>query len=143
MRRTPPGFLILIILAVLGAGPASRAQQKAESVIGAIVSIDANNRSAILKTDAGTSIAVKTDENTVCLRIPAGEKTLAKATPIQFADITAGDRVLAHGARTEEQFLAQRLVVMPRAEVDKKRAHDLEEWRQRGIGGTHRAPSGK
>ena len=74
------------MLGMLAGQPVSRAQQKAESVIGAIVSIDANNRSAILKTDAGTSIAVKTDENTVCLRIPAGEKTLAKATPIQFAD---------------------------------------------------------
>jgi len=135
MRRTSPGLLILAMLGMLAGQPVSRAQQKAESVIGAIVSIDANNRSASLKTDDGASLTVKTDENTVCLRIPAGEKTLAKATPIQFADITAGDRVLAHGARTGEQFLAQRLVVMPRAEVEKKRAHDLEEWRQRGIGG--------
>jgi hypothetical protein len=110
-------------------------QSKVESVVGAIVGIDANAQSATIKTDAGGIVLVKADSNTACLRIPTGEKTLAKAVPIQFSDIVAGDRVLAHGTRTENQFLAQRLVVMPKAEVEKKRAHDLEEWRQRGIGG--------
>ena len=69
------------------------------------------------------------------LRIPAGEKTLAKAVPIQFADIAVGDRVLSHGTKTEQDFLAQRLVVMPKVEIEKKRAHDLDEWRRRGIAG--------
>jgi hypothetical protein len=113
----------------------AHAQQKLESVVGAIASIDSRAKTATIKTDAGAEIALKADENTVCLRIPAGEKTLAKATPIQFAEISAGDRILAHGTRNENQFLAQRLVVMPKVEVEKKRAHDLEEWKQRGIGG--------
>ena len=130
MSVVATAFVVLCASEVFG-----RVQEKVDSVIGAIVEIDRNAGSAAIKTDAGAVVAIKADENTVCLRIPAGEKTLAKATPIQFADITAGDRVLAHGARTGEQFLAQRLVVMPRAEVEKKRAHDLEEWRQRGIGG--------
>ena len=112
-----------------------RAQERAESIIGAIVEIDTNTRSATIKTDAGAMVAVKADENTVCLRIPAGEKTLAKAVPIQFADIGVGDRVLGHGTRTGSEFRAQRLVVMPKEEVEKKRAHDLEDWRQRGIWG--------
>src|SRR5260370_30424628 len=54
---------------------------------------------------------------------------------MQFADIAVGDRVHGHGTRTGNEFRAQRLVVMPKAEVEKKRAHDLEDWRQRGIGG--------
>jgi hypothetical protein len=113
----------------------SRGEQHVESVIGAIVEIDTNARSATIKTDGGALIAIKADETTVCLRIPAGEKTLAKAVAIQFADIAAGDRVLVHGTKTGNEFLAQRLVVMPKAEVEKKREHDLEEWRRRGIGG--------
>src|SRR5207248_1598794 len=49
-----------------------------------------------------------------------------------------GDRVLAHGTKTDLTFAAQRLVVMPVAEVAKKREHDLDEWKRRGIGGVVR-----
>jgi len=137
MRKT--SLIVSMVTAALVLFGASqdvcRGEQSVESVIGAIVEIDANARSATIKTDGGALIAIKANENTVCLRIPAGEKTLAKAVAIQFADIGAGDRVLVHGTRTENEFRAQRLVVMPKAEVEKKRAHDLEEWRQRGIGG--------
>src|SRR6266849_6827727 len=137
MRRTASvvsvvatAFVVLCASEVFG-----RVQEQVDSVIGAIVEIDRNAGSAAIKTDAGAVVAIKADENTVCLRIPAGEKTLAKAVAIQFADLAVGDRVLGHGTRTEKEFRAQRLVVMPKAEVEKKRAHDLEQWRQRGIGG--------
>jgi hypothetical protein len=137
MRKTALIVSVVITVFVLrcAAEVAGRVQEKVESVIGAIVEIDPNARSAAIKTDAGAVVAIKADENTVCLRIPAGEKTLAKAVAIQFADLAVGDRVLGHGTRTEKEFRAQRLVVMPKAEVEKKRAHDLEQWRQRGIGG--------
>ena len=131
-------FVSVITVALLSAQVFSQTQPKVESVIGAIVAIDASAQSATIKTDADTIVAVKADANTVFLRIPAGEKTLAKAAPIQLADIVVGDRVLAHGTRAGNQFVAQRLVVMPKAEVEKKRAHDLEEWKQRGIGGVVR-----
>jgi len=137
MRRTASvvsvvatAFVVLCASEVFG-----RVQEQVDSVIGAIVEIDRNAGSAAIKTDAGAVVAIKADENTVCLRIPAGEKTLAKAVAIQFADLAVGDRVLGHGTRTEKEFRAQRLVVMPKTEVEKKRAHDLEQWRQRGIGG--------
>ena len=100
-------------------------QRSTESVVGAVIAIDKDTGSATVKTDNGAVLAVKTDEQTACLRIPAGEKTLAKAVPIQFADIAVGDRVLGHGTKTEKDFLAQRLVVMPKVEIEKKRAHDL------------------
>ena len=110
-------------------------QQKVESVVGAVVDIDKSSKRATIKTDAGETITVKTDDNSVCLRIPAGERTLSKAVPIQFADITIGDRILAHGTKTDQGLVAQRLVVMPAAEVARKREHDLAEWKQRGVGG--------
>jgi hypothetical protein len=128
--------MVTAALVLLGASQeVCRGEQNVESVIGAIVEIDANARSATIKTDGGAVIAIKADENTVCLRIPAGEKTLAKAVAIQFADVAVGDRILVHGTKTDNEFRAQRLVLMPKAEVEKKRAHDLEEWRRRGIGG--------
>ena len=110
-------------------------QQKVESVVGAVADIDQSSKRATIKTDAGEMITLKTDDNTVCLRIPAGEKTLSKAAPIQFADLTIGDRILAHGTKTDQGLVAQRLVVMPAAEVARKREHDLAEWKQRGVGG--------
>ena len=110
-------------------------QQKVESVVGAVADIDKSSKRATIKTDAGDVITLKTDDNTVCLRIPAGEKTLSKAAPIQFSDITIGDRILAHGTKADQGLVAQRLVVMPAAEVVRKRQHDLEEWKQRGVGG--------
>ena len=110
-------------------------QQKVESVVGAVADIDQSSKRATIKTDAGEMITLKTDGNTVCVRIPAGEKTLSKAAPIQFADLTIGDRILAHGTKTDQGLVAQRLVVMPAAEVARKREHDLAEWKQRGVGG--------
>lgn len=116
----------------------ARSQQKAESVVGVITAIDMNTSSATIKTDSGASLIVKTEDNTACLRIPAGEKSLSNATPIKFAEIAVGDRLLGHGTRTDEGFMAQRLIVMPASEVTKKREHDLNDWKQRGIGGVVR-----
>ena len=120
----------------LGAGAVCAPQQNAvESLVGTVTDIDKNGRSAKIKTDTGTIITLKTDDDTVCLRIPANEKTLAKAVSIQFTEIAVGDRVLGHGTRRENELLAQRLVVLTKADVDKKREGDLDDWRRRGIGG--------
>jgi hypothetical protein len=128
--------LMIAAAIALGTGAVCAAQQNAvESVVGAVTDIDKNGRSATIKTDTGTVVSVKTDVNTVYLRIPANETTLAKAVSIQFADIAVGDRILGHGTKTGERFQAQRLVVFTRADIDKKRERDLDEWRRRGIGG--------
>ena len=126
------GFLVLLH------SLSAAAQSKADSVVGAIIEIDKTSRVATLKTDAGESIKLTTDDATTCLRIPAGERTLSKAQAIKFDDIAIADRVLAHGTKTGSGFMAQRLIVMPVAEVAKKREHDLEEWKRRGIGGVVR-----
>src|SRR5213075_1827490 len=99
---------------------------------------DKTGRTLTLKTDAGESVKLTTDDATVCVRIPAGERTLSKAEPIKFDDISIADRVLAHGTKTSSGFMAQRVVVMPVAEVARKREHDLDEWKRRGIGGVVR-----
>ena len=134
MRR--PTLVVSMIAATIALGTVCAAQQNAvESVVGTVTDIDKNARSATIKTDAGTVVSVKTDSNSVYLRIPANEKTLAKAVSIQFGDIAVGDRVLGHGTKTGGEFQAQRLVVLTKADVDKKREGDLDEWRRRGIGG--------
>lgn len=133
MKKVAAAYLLLCAISL-----AAHAQQKSESVVGAIAAIDATARIATIKTDAGATINVKLDDNTILLRIPAGEKSLTNATPIKLADITAGDRVLAHGTKSDQFLLAQRLVVLPATEVARKREHDLEDWKQRGVGGVVR-----
>ena len=120
----------------LAAGAVCAAQQSTvETVVGTVTDIDKNGRTATIKTDTGTVVTLKTDDDTICLRIPANEKTLAKAVSIPFTEIAVGDRVLGHGTKGEKEFQAQRLVVLTKADVDKKREGDLEDWRRRGIGG--------
>jgi len=111
------------------------AQERVSSVVGAVTDIDKANRKVMLQTEAGLVLSIQTSDDTVCLRLPAGERTLSKATAIKFDEIAISDRVLAHGTRSDQTFLAQRLIVMPLAEVTRKREHDLDEWKSRGIGG--------
>ena len=132
-----------VALLVLGAAAAlafiepnhSHSQAKVDSLVGAVTNVDAASRRLTVKTDAGPVVVIQTDDNTSCLRLPAGEKTLSKATPTKLGEIVNNDRVLAHGTKSDQTFLAQRLIVMPATEVAKKREHDLDEWKRRGIGG--------
>ena len=134
-RYALTGFVIAVAAIAIVCQPSAVAQQKVESMVGVVEQIDRNAKTATLKTDSGEIVKVTTVDSTVCLRIPAGEKTLSKAAPIKLEDISIGDRVLVHGMKTDQTFIGQRLVVMPMAEVAKKREHDLDEWKRRGIGG--------
>jgi hypothetical protein len=129
-------LIVVLLLQLVSAPTRGAAQQsKVDSIIGDVVEMNAANNTARLKTEAGTLFTIKTDDNTVCLRIPAGEKTLTNAVPIKFAEIAVGDRVLGHGTKGESVFLAQRLVVLTKGDIEKKRERQLEDWQRRGIGG--------
>jgi hypothetical protein len=127
--------MIVLLLCLVGDTILCGAQQKADSIIGDVVEINAANGTAKIKAEAGALFTIKTDNSTACLRIPAGEKTLTKAVPIKFADIAVGDRVLGHGTKSDSEFLAQRLIVLTKDDIEKKRERDLEDWQRRGIGG--------
>ncbi len=107
------------------------------SVIGAVIAIDHQTHIVTIKTDTGDNAVIQARDDTVCLRVPPGETTLAKAVVAQFIDIQVGDRILARGLRVEgeKQLRALRLIVLSKAEVEKKREHDLTEWRRRGLAG--------
>jgi hypothetical protein len=110
-------------------------QEKVDSVVGAVTDVDTASRRLTVKTDAGAVVLIRADDHTTFLRLPVGERTLSKATPAKLAEIVSNDRVLAHGTKSDQVFLAQRLIVMPAAEVARKREQDLDEWKRRGIGG--------
>ena len=135
MKRVALVALLCAAVITLNEFNHTKAQDKLESLVGAVTKIDAANRTVTLKTDSGTAVLIRADEQTVYLRLPAGERTLSKATPTRLDEIAINDRILAHGTRSDQAFLAQRLIVMPATEVAKKRAHDLDEWKRRGVGG--------
>jgi len=130
------GLVLICAAAITLAGlDRSAAQEKADSVTGAVTAIDKAHKQLTLNNGPGLVVSVQTDDQTVFLRLPAGERTLSKATRTTFDEIAIGDRVLAHGTKSGQAFSAQRLIVMPLAEVAKKRERDLDEWKRRGIGG--------
>lgn len=143
MRLLRP-LLPTLVLVVLypTASHAHFVRQQVDSLIGAVISVDPGAKTMTVKIDSGAGVDVKVDDRTNCLRIPPGEKTLAKATTIQFAEIAVGDRVLIHGTKTDNVFAAQRVVVLSAADVAKKRELDLDEWKRRGIGGIVREVNG-
>jgi hypothetical protein len=138
MRRVALVVLIGAAVITFNEFNHTKAQDKLDSLVGAVMNVDAANRTVTLKTDSGATVVVRGDEQTVYLRLPAGERTLSKATPTKLDEIVINDRLLAHGTKSDQAFLAQRLIVLPATEVAKKREHDLDEWKRRGIGGVVR-----
>ena len=135
MKRV--ALLVLVCAISLGLNERNHtsAQEKVDNLVGAVTNVDTATKTLIVKTDAGVAVSIQADQNTIYLRLPAGERTLSKATPARLDEIAVNDRVLAHGTKTDRAFLAQRLIVMPATEVAKKRDHDLDDWKRRGIGG--------
>src|SRR2546423_5400549 len=86
-------------------------------VVGEVTAVDAAAGRVTVRTDAGESVALSTDDKTTYLRLPPGETTLEKAAHVTFADVRVGDRVLAPGvsASGAQQQTARQLILMGRA----------------------------
>jgi hypothetical protein len=103
--------------------------------VGTIKSISGNI--ITLTTDAGTDVTVLVQDATKLLRIAPGQTDLKDATPLQFPDVQAGDRILVRGklAGDGKSVLATSLVAMKREDISQKQARDREEWEKHGAGG--------
>src|SRR2546423_4258329 len=86
-------------------------------VVGEVTALDAAAGRVTVRTDAGESVTLSTDDKTTFLHLPPGETTLEKAAHVTFADVRVGDRVLAPGvsASGAEQQTARQLILMGRA----------------------------
>ena len=132
-----PFRLVRLSLISAVAASLSLLAQTPSKVIGTVVSIDPSTGQEQIKTDAGAVWSVTLNDQTRVVRVPPGEKDLTKATRIRPVDVSAGDRVLARGAPGTDQnsLTASAVIVMTRADLAQKQAHDQAEWTQRGIGG--------
>ncbi|MFP5265189.1 MAG: hypothetical protein ACLGJB_25150 [Blastocatellia bacterium] len=106
-------------------------------VIGEVTAIDASGKQITVKTSAGNLVTVILDEKTDYLRIPPGETSVDKAIKIALAEVGIGDKVYARGRVSEDKksVPAQKLIVMFKADIQKKHEQERAEWQRRGIFG--------
>jgi len=124
-----------LAVCLLGIGVA--AAQQPSRAVGVVEAIDPANGQITLHTDAGATVKILPQTGARFVRLPPGETTLAKATPITAIDIDAGDRLLARGQFSADQtsLAATLVVVMTKADIAKKHQADQAEWQKRGVGG--------
>ncbi len=120
---------LLFLTGAYGQAPASRA-------IGSVIAVDAGSKQITLKTDSGENVAVNLQDRTAYYRVGV-DLDMKKATKIALSDITAGDRVAARGALSEDKktLAATSIVVMSRADYTKKHEAEEADWKSRGVSG--------
>jgi hypothetical protein len=109
-----------------------------ERVIGEVTATNPAARQIVLKMDAGGTVTVILQDQTLYLRVPPGETDLKNAVKITPAEIGVGDRVYARGrlAADQKSIPAVAVIVMARADLAKRRERELGEWQKRGVAGS-------
>lgn len=113
--------------------PASGARQH---LLGTVTALEASGGQVTVRTDAGASVSVSTNEQTKYLRLPPGETKMDAATAITRADVRVGDRVLVpNGASAEAQggAPARQLIVTSAAAPGSRGGREGEEARARRL----------
>ena len=110
---------------------------KIDRVIGEITNIDPGTKQLTLKSGPGTSVTAMVSEKTVYLRIAPGEKDIKKAEHISLENVTVGDRARVRGHLAEDQksIAALEVLIMTKADLAQKQAHEREEWKSRSVAG--------
>jgi hypothetical protein len=128
------------VITLLASSPASMAQADdpgiaAKHAIGEIKTIDTAAKQLVIKTDAGSLVTVTLSDKTTYKKLAPGEQTLTNATDVTFADLAAGDRVMARGNVSEDRksVPASMVIVMTKGDLAKKQEAERLEWRRRGI----------
>lgn len=134
-------FFLLVCLAVKAQdGNSSRASKKSSafvSILGKVLELGSDGGNITIITSSGDKIKVAFDERLELRRIPAGETTLRNAANIEFKEIVVGDAAFMRGKflKPKTSFLARRVIIIARADIEEKEKKRLEEWRSRGIVG--------
>jgi hypothetical protein len=106
-----------------------------QHLIGEVTAVDPSGNQLTVKTDAGSSVNVATNDKTVYRRIPPGQTSLANAETITRADVRAGDRVLVPNGASASAGVARQVIVMAREAIASKRQQEQQDWRARGVRG--------
>lgn len=130
-------FYGALYCAVYGVQAHAQTPAPLKSVIGEVTAIDAASKQIKLKADDGTVYSINLSATPSFLRIPPGETDIKKASRIAFADLMVGDRALARvpSSGSSDNLPARTLVIMTKADLAQKHAHDRAEWQARGVVG--------
>jgi hypothetical protein len=140
MRKSFRLLLLCALTAALGLAGAAQTPAAAprNRIIGVVSAADEASSSLTVKLDAGEVYKVSMVATTKLLRLAPGETQLSKAQPIQFNDISVGDRVLAQGPLNdaEKTIEALRVIDMSQADLAKKHQQEQADWQHRSVAGT-------
>jgi len=118
--------------------PAGSPRAAQQHVIGEVTAIDPAANRITVKTDAGASVSITTNERTIYRRLPPGQTSLSAATTITSTDVKVGDRVLVPGGAAlvdGSAGPARQVIVMAREAVAARLEQQREDWRNRGVNG--------
>jgi hypothetical protein len=138
MRKLLPATAIALLALCAPVFAQTQTPVPANNVLGDVIATDASSKQIFVKTDAGAVVIVTVTDATRILKNPPGETRLDKATPMQFSEIAAGDRVLALGRPAPDGKTlpnARAVVVNTKADIAAKQEAERAEWRRRGIVG--------
>lgn len=93
-------------------------------ILGEITSKTAGQIS--VKTNSNETVNVPVDEKTSIVKVPPGETSLSKATPVKLDELAAGDRVLIRN---------NQIIVMSRSDLASQEAAQRADWQKRGVAG--------
>jgi hypothetical protein len=134
MRIFASGLLLALSAAMIPAMAQDAAKVKYVSLIGTVEKVDAAGKVLAVKPDKADQTAVKFDDKTQFLRIPAGETDTKKATRAAAADVSVGDRVIARLREGEDGKPAVFLYFSKQAELAQRKEKTAEEWKS-GVSG--------
>jgi hypothetical protein len=115
----------------------SNAQQAPPVVMRVVGTIQAiSGKTLTVLSDSGTPSPVVVEDATKIVQIEPGKTDLKEATPVTFADLQLGDRVLVRGILADDgkTVRAASLIAVKKAAFAEKQARERSEW-QRGVGG--------
>jgi hypothetical protein len=137
MRISASAALLALFSAAVPLVAQAPAAPKYVSIIGTIEKVDTGAKTLALKTDKGDESAIKFDDKTQFLMLPAGEKDTRKAARATAADVGAGDRVIAR-MRPEDLTgsPAVFLYFSKQADLANRQKKTAEEWQTQSVAGT-------
>jgi hypothetical protein len=119
-----------------GSAASAATDVTATYAVGEVKAVDAAGGRLTLQTSAG-EVLVLFNERTAFVSLPAGEKTLSKATPCTPSDVKLDDRVMARGKVSDDRktVTSLQVILMSKAALAQKQEQEQERWRAHGIAG--------
>ena len=103
------------------------------SVLGTLADFRGGSLEFVLRADGGETLRFHVSPETQVVRIPPGERDLAKAVPAEVTDLSIGDRLLVTFVEGMDE--PRRIVRITPTDIEKRNEAERLDWQQRGLSG--------